>query len=115
MDISTGKAKLELMNDIAYSRSALNDVIISTAWYIDTAFYGWVRSISVSDAAGNDETLYRLYSNDVLIKEFTGQSVVVRDSELFTGTNEVTVRKLNRYDNNTIAETGDSNSIISTI
>lgn len=115
MDISTGKAKLELMNDLAYSQTALNDVIIHTAWYIDTPLYGFVRAIVVSDAAGNDETLYRLYSNDVLIKEFTGQLTSVKDSQLFTGTNEITVRKLNRYDNNTVAETGDSNSIISTI
>ena len=115
MDISTGKAKLELMNDLAYSRTSLNDVFIEQDFYILTASSGYVRGISVDDPAGNQDTLYRLYSNDVYITEFEGAFVSVADSSLSAGENILTVRKLKNYDNNTVAETGDSNSIIVTI
>jgi hypothetical protein len=115
LNITTGKAKLELMNDIAYSQLFVAPVSISTDWRTNVPTLGWTSQITIEDDSSNDATSYRLYSNGVFLREFSSQTVIVTDSQLTSGLNEIAITKVTNYDNSYSKESAYSNIIEITV
>ena len=115
LNITTGKAKLELMNDIAYSQLFVAPVSISTDWRTNVPTLGWTSQITIEDDSSNDATSYRLYSNGVFLREFNSKTVIVTDSQLTSGLNEIAVTKVTNYDNSYSKESAYSNIIEITV
>ncbi len=110
LNITTGAAKMELMNDIVYGNLYVDAVSISSK-VVNTG----VTQITVADYSGNANSVYKVYSDGVFIKEFISNLVLVFDSELNSGANEITVRKCVQYDATISQESYDSNIITITV
>lgn len=115
LNITTGKAKLELMNDIAYSQLFVAPVSISTDWRVNVPTLGWTSQITIEDDSSNDATSYKLYSNGVFLREFNSKTVIVSNSQLTSGLNEIAITKVTNYDNSFSKESAYSNIIEITV
>jgi len=109
LNLTTGAAKMELMNDLVYGLLSVDTVQIEVKYLNST-----VTRLDVTDNSSNISSSYKVYSDGVFVKEFTGPYGIVYDSELASGSNNVTVRKCVQYDANTNQESYDSNTIIIT-
>ena len=110
LNITTGAAKMELMNDLVYGSLYVEAISV-----VYKQLVSGVYKLDIVDYSSNSGTSYKIYANGVFIKEFIGTYGIVYDSELSSGLNEVTVRKCAQYDANTSQESYDSNIIEITV
>ena len=106
LNITTGKAKMELMNDIAYSKLQL------FAPKLTLLFDGIGSTLfEIFDQDMNNDAIYKLYVDDVYKMDFSGTTALLLDGSLTAGAHNVTARKAKYYDVSTFIESEDSNII----
>lgn len=110
LNITTGAAKMELMNDLVYGSLYVEAIIIALKNLVSGVY-----RIDIADYSSNAGTSYKIYANGVFVREFIGTYGMIYDSDLLAGLNEVTVRKCVQYDANTSQESYDSNIIEITV
>ena len=110
LNITTGKAKMELMNDIAYSKLQL------FAPKLTLLFDGIGSTLfEIFDQDMNNDAIYKLYVDDVYVMDFSGTTALLLDGSLTAGSHNVTARKVKYYDVSTFIESEDSNIVSITI
>ena len=110
LNITTGEAKIELMNDLAYSNIILNSPTIELAESFTNG-----NLFTISDLTPNNDTVYKLYSDGVYVMDFTNENAFLSDSVLSSGSHTIMARKAKYYDNTTFIESADSNEIEITV
>jgi len=110
LNITTGKAEMELMNDIAYSNIQL------IAPKLTLLFDGIGSTLfEVIDGAMNNDAIYKLYVDDAYVMDFSGTTALLLDASMTSGSHNVTARKAKYYDASTFIESEDSNIISITV
>jgi len=110
LNITTGKAKMELMNDIAYANIIVEAVSIRQS----DKFFG-TSIIRVDDPSFNSSVSYLVYVDGVYAKTVNSVRFTMNSTFIGAGGNSVTVRKVINYDNYTTIESEDSNAITVTL
>ena len=110
LNITTGEAKMELMNDIAYSKIILNAPELKIGGS-DVSGKLYV----IYDSLPQNDVVYKLYADGVYQKDFTGNTVYLANALLTSGAHSITARKAKYYDASTFLESEDSNIVSITI
>ncbi len=109
LNITTGKAKMELMNDLVYAQ-----LTPEAPYLTDREQYVFGRHyIRLTDDSYNEDTDYNIYLNGGFYRYQNGGSIVVTipNSDLNAGDNEVNVTKLVDIGGGTVIESEFSNTI----
>ena len=109
LNLSTGKARLELMNDIAYSYIVLNKLLFNLIEEQTRYFL-----FSIIDPDESNDTVFKMYVDGVFYQEVS-ESATLRKIDFSAGQHVVTVRKAKYYDATTFIESEDSEPIYITI
>lgn len=109
LNITTGKAKMELMNDLVYAQLTPEPVyLIDRERIIFGRHY-----IKLVDDSYNEDTNYNIYLNGSFYRYQNGGAIVVTisNNDLNAGDNEVNVTKLVDMGGGTVIESEFSNTI----
>lgn len=110
LNITTGKAKMELMNDIAYANISVGAVSIKQL--LKTS---GTTVVGIDDPSFNNSVSYLVYVDGIYAKTSNSVRFSLDSTFIGGGGNSVTVRKVINYDNYTTVESEDSNAITVTL